>query len=150
MRARADIQGMRPLTSLSHELLRGVYMKLLVVAVSALTIACASAAPQTPEPVTPVQTQTADARPSVYQGTYALQAPNRVITLRVWLDAAGVLNGELVGTGNQTTFRPGAEPHMFMHATRDDITFRFTIENGRATSATMRQGEREISGPRTN
>jgi hypothetical protein len=37
-----------------------------------------------------------------------------------------------------------------MHATRDDITFQFTVENGRATAATMRQGEREISGSRTN
>jgi hypothetical protein len=129
-------------------------MKLLLVAVSSLAIACASGAPETPEPVAPAQpqaqTQTADAALSVYQGTYALQGPNRLITLRVWLDAEGKLNGELVGTGNQTTFRPGSEPHTFMHATRDDITFQFTVENGRATAATMRQGEREISGSRTN
>ncbi|MFL5541268.1 MAG: serine hydrolase domain-containing protein [Longimicrobiaceae bacterium] len=97
----------------------------------------------------PAQTQ---ARPastalSIYEGTYALQAPNRVIDLRVWLDAAGNLNGELVGTGRQTTFRPGGE-RKFLHATSNEVWFQFTVENGRATSVTMHQGEREISGPR--
>src|SRR5215207_8271694 len=123
-------------------------MKLLLVAVSALAVAaCAPGAPGAPATVAPAQVQTAPAGLGIYEGTYALQAPNRVIDLRVWLDAEGRLNGELVGLGQQTTFRPGAE-HTFMHATRDDVWFRFTVENGRATSATMAQGERQISGPR--
>jgi hypothetical protein len=70
-----------------------------------------------------------------------------VIDLRVWLDAQGQLNGELVGLGQQTTFRPGAE-HRFLHATSDDVWFQFTVEDGRATRATMGQNGREISGPR--
>jgi hypothetical protein len=123
-------------------------MKLLLGAVSALTIACASAAPETPGPVTPAQIQTADEALSLYPGTYALQGPNRVIDLRVWIDAEGKLNGELVGLGQQTTFRPSDTAHKFLHATRDDIWFLFTIENGSATMATMHQGTREISGPR--
>jgi hypothetical protein len=84
----------------------------------------------------------------VYEGSYAMEAPDRVIDLRVWLDAQGRLNGELVGTGQRTTFRPGAEPHLFLHATRDDLRFRFTVQNGRATRATMYQGGREMSGTR--
>ncbi len=123
-------------------------MKLLLVAVSALTVACASAAPESPAPVAPAQTQVAEADLSIYEGTYSLQGQNRVIDLRVWLDAEGKLNGEMVGLGQQTTFRPSTE-HKFMHADRDDVTFTFTVENGRATIATMRQGTREISGPRT-
>lgn len=127
-------------------------MKLLLVAVSAVALACASAAPEAPVAVVPAQTQTqpADLGLSAYEGTYAMQAPNRLITMRVWLDPEGRLNGELIGMGQQTTFRASDTEHKFMHATRDDVTFQFTVENGRATSVTMRQGEREISGPRTN
>lgn len=95
----------------------------------------------------PAQTQTASAEPGVYEGTYALQAPSRVLEVRVWLDAQGRLNGEMVGSGQQTTFRPSGE-HRFLHATRDDIWFLFTVENGRATGLTMHQAGREISGPR--
>ena len=123
-------------------------MKLLLVAVSALTVACASTAPETPEPVAPAQSQTADAGLSVYEGTYSLQAPNRVIDLRVWVDAEGKLNGELVGLGRQTVMRPNTT-HKFLHEARDDVWFLFTVENGRATAATMHQAGREISGPRT-
>jgi hypothetical protein len=123
-------------------------MKLLLLAVSALTVACASAAPETPAPVAPVQTQTAEAGLSMYEGTYALEAPTRVINLRVWVDKEGKLNGELVGMGQFTTFRPSTE-HKFLHGNADDIWVLFTVENGRATSATMHQRGREISGPRT-
>ena len=123
-------------------------MRLLLVAVSALTLAgCASAAPEAPAPAAPVQTQTADAGLSIYEGTYALQAPNRVLDVRVWLDAQGRLNGEMVGSGQQTIFRPSGE-HRFLHAARDDIWILFTVENGRATGMTMHQAGREISGPR--
>jgi hypothetical protein len=124
-------------------------MKLLLAALSALTVAaCASAAPVAPAPVAPAQTPTADAGLGIYEGTYALQAPNRVIDLRVWLDAQGQLNGEMVGSGQQTTFRPTSTGHRFLHATSDNVWFQFTVENGRATSATMGQGDRQISGPR--
>ena len=44
-------------------------MKLLPVAVSALTIACASAAPEVSEPDAPAQTSTADAGLSIHEGT---------------------------------------------------------------------------------
>jgi hypothetical protein len=122
-------------------------MKLLLVSLCALTAACASAAPGAPAPAAPAQAPTAPVGLAVYEGTYALQAPNRVIDLRVWLDAEGRLNGELVGSGRQTTFRPSTE-HRFLHATSNEVWFQFTVENGRATSATMHQGDREISGPR--
>ncbi len=95
----------------------------------------------------PVQTQTASAELRVYEGMYALQAPNRVLEVRVWLDAQGRLNGELVGSGQQTTFRPSGG-HRFLHAARDDIWFLFAVEDGRATGLTMHQAGREISGPR--
>ena len=124
-------------------------MKQLLVAVSAFTMACASAAPEAPEPSAPAQTQTADVGLAVYEGTYSLQAPSRVIELRVYADAEGKLNGELVGMGQQTTFRPSTTAHKFLHANADDIWVLFTIENGRATMATMHQRGREISGPRT-
>jgi hypothetical protein len=123
-------------------------MKLLLGAVSALTIACASAAPEAPEPVASAQMQTPDILLTTYSGTYSLQAPSRVIGLRVWVDGEGNLNGQLVSLSEQTTFRPSDTPHKFLHATRDDIWFLFTIENGRATMATMHQRGREISGPR--
>lgn len=122
-------------------------MKLLLIAVCALTAACATAAPEAPGTVAPAQTQTANAGLGMYEGTYAMQGPGRVIDLRVWVDAQGRLNGELVGTGNQTTFRPGGE-HRFLHAETDNVWVVFTMENGRATSATMGQNGREISGPR--
>jgi hypothetical protein len=123
-------------------------MKLLLAAVAALTLAaCASAAPGAPAPAAPAQARTAEAGLGIYEGTYALQAPSRVIDLRVWVDAQGRLNGELVGTGNQTTFRPGGE-HRFLHAETDNVWVLFTVENGRATSATMGQNGREINGPR--
>ena len=124
-------------------------MKLLLVMGCALVMACASTTPETPAPVAPAQTPTADTKLSVYEGTYSLQGPNRVIDLRVWLDADGRLNAELVGLGQQTTFRTTDTPHRFLHATRDDVSFVFTVEDGRATMATMRQGAREISGPRS-
>lgn len=102
----------------------------------------------------PARTQTQTTQPpaagaglGAYEGTYALQAPNRVIDVRVWLDAEGRLNAEMVGSGQQTTFRPGGQ-HRFLHAARDDIWFQFTVENGRATGMTMHQAGREISGPR--
>ena len=123
-------------------------MKLLLAVLSALTVAaCATAAPQPATTAAPAQTQAADAGLGIYEGTYALQAPNRTLDVRVWQDEQGRLNGELVGTGNQTTFRPGGE-HRFLHATRDDVWFLFTVENGRATALTMHQAGREITGPR--
>ena len=127
-------------------------MKLLFVAASVATLACASAPAEAPQPVAAAQTQTQPANVGLaaYEGTYAMQAPSRLITMRVWLNAEGTLNAELVGMGDQTTFRHGDAEHKFMHATRDDVTFQFTVENGRATAVTMRQGERQISGPRTN
>ena len=85
---------------------------------------------------------------SIYTGTYALQAPDRVVDLRVWLDEAGSLTGQLVGLSNPTTLRPDTG-HRFLHATRDDIWFLFTVENGRATRVTFNMpGRGEMSGAR--
>jgi hypothetical protein len=132
--------------NLNHR--KEIHMKLLLVALSALTVAaCASAPPEASAPVAPAQVQAAPVGLAIYEGTYALQAPNRVLDMRVWVDAQGQLNGELVGTDNQTKFRPGGE-HRFLHAESDNVWFLFTVENGRATSATMGQNGREISGPR--
>ena len=124
-------------------------MKLLLVAVSALTVACASAAPEAADVTTVPQTQTVSAGLGAYEGTYTLQGTNRVIELRVYVDAEGKLNGELVGMGQSTTFRPSDTPHKFLHGNADDIWVVFTMENGRATAATMHQRGREINGPRT-
>ena len=123
-------------------------MKLLLAALSVLTIAaCATAAPGAPATDAPAQTRTANAGLGIYEGTYALQAPDRVLDVRVWVDAQGRLNAEMIGSGQQTAFRPSGE-HRFLHATRDDIWFLFTVENGRATGLAMHQAGREISGPR--
>lgn len=124
-------------------------MRLLLVAVSALTAACATAAPVAPAPVAPAQAQTAHAGFSIYSGTYALQAPSRVLTARIWVDAGGTLNGELVELGQRATFRPADAEHRFLHAESDQAWLQFTVENGRATRLTMHQRGREISGPRT-
>ena len=124
-------------------------MKFLLVAATTITVACASAAPEAPAPVTSAQTQTVSAGLGMYEGTYSLQAPSRVIELRVYVDAAGNLNGELVGMGQQTTFRRSDTAHRFLHGEADDIWVQFTIENGRATGATMHQRGREISGQRS-
>lgn len=123
-------------------------MKLLLAAVCALTAACAPAASPATAPAAPAPAQAADAGVRAYEGTYALQAPNRVLDMRVWVDAEGRLNGELVGTDNQTTFRPTDTAHRFLHATSDNVWFEFTVENGRATGATMGQNGRQVSGPR--
>lgn len=122
-------------------------MKLLFVAVTIVSAACAPAAPATTAPAAPAPVQAAPVGLRAYEGTYALQGASRVLDLRVWVDAGGALNGELVGQGEQTTFRPAGE-HRFLHASRDDVTFVFTMENGRAASLTMTQGTRTISGPR--
>ena len=95
----------------------------------------------------PALAQPSSAELSAYEGTYALRDPTRVLDLRVWLDVQGQLNGELVGLDQQTTFRPSTK-HRLLHATRDDVGFQFTVENGRATSVTMGEGTREISGLR--
>jgi hypothetical protein len=121
---------------------------LLVTAISA--VACASTTPKTA--VTPVPASaaviTAPTGLAMYEGTYALQGPTRTLDLRVWIGNDGKLNGELVGHGKQTTFRPTSEPHTFLHATEDDISFVFTVVDGRATALTMIEDGRETSGRR--
>jgi hypothetical protein len=124
-------------------------MKLLFAALSALTAACASAAPNASAPAAPAQEQAAPVAPAIYEGTYALQAGNRTLDLHVWVDAQGRLNGELVGMGQPTTFQPTSTAHRFVPSTRDDIALVFTVQDGRATAVTMLgQGGREMSGPR--
>jgi hypothetical protein len=125
-------------------------MKHFVIAAAALlTVACAATTPETPAaaPTPAQQTKSVATDLSIYEGTYALQAPARVLEVRVFRDENGNLNGELVGRGQQTVLRPDTT-HKFLHATRDDVWFLFTVENGRATKLTMHQAGREISGPR--
>ena len=120
-----------------------------MIAATLCTIACASTPPETPAPVAPAQVQTANADLKIYEGTYEMQGPRRTIELRVWLGQDGKLNGELVGLGQQTVFRPTDTAHKFLHATRDDVWFLFTVAEGRASSLTMHQAGREISGQRS-
>ena len=121
-----------------------------IAALSALTVACASTPSEEPAPVAVAATQApaADAGLSMYEGTYELQAPNRVLEVRVFLDQEGKLNGELVASGQRTVMRP-SDTHKFLHETRDDVWFLFKVENGRATELTMHQAGRQISGPRS-
>jgi hypothetical protein len=125
-------------------------MKLFAIAaLSALTIACASTPSEEPAPVTAtVQAPAQAAGLSMYEGTYALQVPSGVLDVRVYLDQEGQLNAELVGRGQQTVLRPSTA-HKFLHGTRDDVWLLFTVENGRATSLTMHQAGREVSGARS-
>jgi hypothetical protein len=95
----------------------------------------------------PAQARSSDTGLARYEGTYALEGPNRTLDLRVWVDAEGRLNGEMVGSGQQMIFRPSTE-HKFLHPTQDDLWVLFTVDDGRATSVTMHSPNREISGPR--
>jgi hypothetical protein len=129
--------------------LTGIITKrLFVFATGIIAAACATTGQEAPPAPAVAQVQPALTGLAVYEGTYALQAPSRTIDLRIWVGTDGKLNGELVGAGRQTTFRPGGE-HRFLHGTADDIWVLFTVENGRATGATMHQRGREISGTRT-
>ena len=121
--------------------------RLFALAFGIITMGCATTGQETPPPPAAAQVQPAPTGLAVYEGTYALEAPARTIELRVWVGDDGKLNGELMGMGQQTTFRPGGE-HRFLHASADDIWVVFTVEDGRATGATMHQRGREISGKR--
>ena len=128
--------------------------KLIIIAVSALTMATAhTAAAQTtttpPAPATPAPTPAEVTDLTVYSGTYSLQGPNGTVDVRIWMDEEGKLNAELIGRDRQTVLRPSDTPHKFLHETIDQVWFLFTMENGRATALTMHQGPREITGPRT-
>ena len=123
-------------------------MRLLLVAFSALSVACAPAARQAPAPVASAQARTADAGPEIYEGTYAMQTPDRVLTLRIRPDAEGTLRGELIELGQRATFRPSGTEHRFLHAMQDQSWLQFTVENGRATGVIMHQRGRELSGMR--
>ena len=118
----------------------------LALAIGAL--ACATTGPQTLPTQNTAQVQpAANTALAIYEGTYALEAPSRTIELRVWVGDDQKLHGELIGLSQQTTFRPNGD-HKFLHATRDDIWFLFTVEDGRATAAMMSQRGRVITGPR--
>ena len=121
--------------------------RFLTLAFGLFAVGCASTAQETAPAPTTAQVQTAPTGLAMYEGTYELEAPSRTIELRVWVGDDGKLHGELVGMGQQTTFRPGGE-HRFLHGNADDIWVVFNVENGRATGATMHQRGREISGIR--
>jgi hypothetical protein len=134
--------------SLAPSPARIIMKHLFTLAFGIVTMGCASTGQVTPPPPpTAAQVQPAAMGLAIYAGTYALQAPQRTIDLRIWVGDDAKLHGELVGMGEQTTLRPSGE-HRFLHADSNDIWVLFTVEDGRATGATMHQRGREISGAR--
>ena len=124
--------------------------RLIALAFAVVTVGCASTGQQTPPAPAAAQVQpAATAGLAMYEGTYSLQGPSRTIELRIWVGEDAKLHGELVGMNQQTIWRPAGE-HKFLHATLDDAWVVFTVENGRATGATMHQRGREISGKRVS
>lgn len=80
-----------------------------------------------------------------YEGTYNLQADGRTLTLRVF-GQDGQLMAQAAG---QDAFRLRYQgEHAFVPTFDNAVRLVFTIENGRATSVTLHQGGREITGPR--
>jgi hypothetical protein len=123
-----------------------------VLAFATFAAGCASTGQETmpasaPSPAAAAQVQPSAHPLAMYVGTYELQGERGALDVRVWLED-GMLHGELVASGRRTAFRPTAEPHKFLHESSDQVSFVFTVEDGRATALTMRQGTREARGPR--
>ncbi|HST57330.1 MAG TPA: serine hydrolase [Longimicrobium sp.] len=82
---------------------------------------------------------------ALYEGTYALQADGRTLEVRVFVQDGRLM----VQPGGQTTTRLRAQgDHAFIPEADARIRFVFTVENGRATAATLHQGGRTIQGAR--
>ncbi len=107
--------------------------------VSDATTPAAPAAPQVlDQPLTPAQMAS-------YEGTYALQAGGRTLEVRVFVQDGRLM----VQPGGQTTTRLRAQgDHAFIPEADDRIRLVFTVENGRATAATLHQNGRTIQGAR--
>lgn len=80
-----------------------------------------------------------------YEGTYALQADGRTLEVRVFVQDGRLM----VQPGGQSTTRLRAQgDHAFIPEADARIRLVFTVENGRATAATLHQGGRTIQGAR--
>lgn len=107
--------------------------------VSDRTAPAAAAAPQVLDlPMTAAQM-------APYEGTYALQAGGRTLEVRVFV-REGALMAEPAGQ-SATRLRPQGD-HAFVPQADDRIRFVFTVEDGRATAATLHQGGRTLQGAR--
>jgi CubicO group peptidase (beta-lactamase class C family) len=80
-----------------------------------------------------------------YEGTYALAADGRTLDLRVF-----VQDGKLMSqaTGQQAYLLRYQGDHAFVPTFSDEVSLVFTMENGRAASATLHQGGRVVQGMR--
>lgn len=80
-----------------------------------------------------------------YEGTYTLRMGERSLDLRVFVQDGRLM----VHPTDQATHRMRAQGgHAFIPEGDDEIRLVFTMENGRAASATLRQHGREITGTR--
>ncbi|HYW13729.1 MAG TPA: serine hydrolase [Longimicrobium sp.] len=102
------------------------------------------AAPVAPEvldlPLTAVQM-------AVYEGTYALQAGGRTLEVRVFVQD-GRLMAQPAGQSVTRLRAQGDHAFTFIPTADDRIRFVFTVEGGRATSATLHQNGRAVQGAR--
>jgi D-alanyl-D-alanine-carboxypeptidase/D-alanyl-D-alanine-endopeptidase len=87
-------------------------------------------------PLTPEET-------ARYEGTYTLQAGERTLDLRVFVQN-GRLMAQATGQGSSPLRYQGE--HVFVPSFEAHLVF--TVENGRATAVTLHQGGREFPGPR--
>jgi D-alanyl-D-alanine-carboxypeptidase/D-alanyl-D-alanine-endopeptidase len=81
-----------------------------------------------------------------YEGTYPLRMGERTLELRVYAE-----DGKLMAqpAGQRSTRLRAQGGHVFIPDVDDEILLSFTVQDGRAVSATLRQSGREITGQRT-
>jgi CubicO group peptidase (beta-lactamase class C family) len=81
-----------------------------------------------------------------YEGTYALTMDGRTLDLRVF-----VQDGKLMSqaAGQQAFPLRYQGDHAFIPTFSDEVSLVFTVQNGRAASATLHQGGRMVQGMRT-
>jgi CubicO group peptidase (beta-lactamase class C family) len=101
-------------------------------------------------PPAPAAPQVADlplpaAQMAAYEGTYALQAGGRTLEVRVFVQEGRLM---ALPAGQMPTRLRAQGDHAFIPEADDAIRLVFTVENGRATAATLHQGGRQISGAR--
>jgi serine-type D-Ala-D-Ala carboxypeptidase/endopeptidase len=78
-----------------------------------------------------------------YEGTYTLQAGERTLDLRVFVQD-GRLTAQAAGQSSSPLRYQG--DHVFLPAFEASLVF--TVQDGRATAVTLHQGGREFPGPR--
>jgi D-alanyl-D-alanine-carboxypeptidase/D-alanyl-D-alanine-endopeptidase len=83
---------------------------------------------------------------AAYEGTYALPMGGRTLELRVFVHEGALMAQP---TGQRAARLRAQGDHAFMPDGDDEIRLVFTVQDGRATAATLHQGGRVIEGPRT-